>query len=62
MLTKDKVEMSSKLKQDYLEMLCFHNSNDEELEEDFNEIKGAAGNVQRSKWASGMIFDKVFFK
>ena len=39
-LGQEKIEISIQLKQDYLEMLCFHNSNDEEMEEDFNESKG----------------------
>ena len=51
-LTKGNVEISSELKQEYLEMLCFHNSNDEELEEDYNDYKGTLQD-QPSRWVTG---------
>ena len=51
-LGQEKIEISIQLKQDYLEMLCFHNSNDEEMEEDFNETKGII-NVNQNKWIAG---------
>ena len=51
-LGQEKIEISIQLKQDYLEMLCFHNSNDEEMEEDFNETKGVM-TVNQNKWIAG---------
>ena len=51
-LGQEKIEISIQLKQDYLEMLCFHNSNDEEMEEDFNDTKGII-TVNQNKWIAG---------
>jgi hypothetical protein len=53
-LGQEKIEISIQLKQDYLEMLCFHNSNDEQMEEDFNETKGVM-TVNQNKWIAGKV-------
>lgn len=57
-LGQEKIEISIQLKQDYLEMLCFHNSNDEEMEEDFNETKGVM-TVNQNKWIAGGAADHL---
>ena len=57
-LGQEKIEISIQLKQDYLEMLCFHNSNDEEMEEGFNESKGLL-TVNQNKWIAG-IYATIF--
>ena len=52
-LKERNVEIGHELKQDYLEMLCFHNSGEEEEKpENYNEFKGWNPDVE-PKWNRG---------
>ena len=52
-LVKKNVELSSDLKQSYLEMLCFHNGAEEELPENYFEYLNININEQVPKWQKG---------
>ena len=51
-LTEKKVEISGALQQNYLEMLCYHNSDEDEMPENYSEVKGWAPE-ETSKWKKG---------
>ena len=58
-LTKEKnVEISIELKQAYLELLSYHNSDDQEVEENANEFKVIFG-ITPDKWKTGAEADMI---
>lgn len=58
-LTKEKnVKLDNELEQEYLELLCFHNSDEEELGEDALDVYGLL-QPETKRWATGCAADNL---